>query len=350
MRVYLVGSGGTRDSFEKIQLHLNPRRLFSYFAIIDEASAYGEEELFMWMAHLKGNKKGSKKKLSLFLDSGAFSAFTKGVHIPIDQYIQFIKDNKPYLEYYSVLDEIGNAEKTLQNQLIMEKAGLKPVPCYHYNEPFKYLQYYMERNDFVALGGMVPIPTPSLRIWLDHVFSNYICDKDGMPKCKVHGFGMTSHELMIRYPWYSVDSTSWVLMGRFGAIAVPKMKSNSYDYTHRPHIVDVSNKSSAKQKIGEHLENFSPNIQKQILHYLEAKGYKVGKSQIKLTGKGYKLEQGERWFDRKTGKVEVIVEEGVSNNYRLRDEVNVLYYLDLEDSLQSWPWPFKLKSPRRFGR
>jgi hypothetical protein len=139
-------------------------------------------------------------------------------------------------------------------------------------------------------------------------------------------------------------------MGRFGAIAVPKMKIGNYDYSHRPHIVDVSNKSSAKEKIGEHLENYPPNMQKQILHYLELKGYTIGKSKIKRVEKDYKPQEGERWFDRKTNKLEIIVEEGVSNNYRLRDEVNVLYYLDLEDSLQKWPWPFKLKSPKRFGR
>ena len=38
------------------------------------------------------------KKISLFLDSGAFSAFTKGVKIDIQEYIGFIKKHQKYIE------------------------------------------------------------------------------------------------------------------------------------------------------------------------------------------------------------------------------------------------------------
>jgi hypothetical protein len=36
------------------------------------------------------------------------------------------------------------------------------------------------------------------------------------PSLKVHGFGLTNIELMERYPWYSVDSSSFQGCRRFG--------------------------------------------------------------------------------------------------------------------------------------
>lgn len=139
-----------------------------------------------------------------FLDSGAFSAFTKDIQINIQDYIKFIKDNIDYIEVYSVLDVIGDAERTLENQKIMEQAGLKPIPCFHYGEDFKYLEYYIKNYKYIALGGLVPLAKRKelLKKHLDNCFY-FIRDK-----VKVHLFGMSSKWLLERYPIYSSDSTS----------------------------------------------------------------------------------------------------------------------------------------------
>ena len=55
---------------------------------------------------------------------------------------------------------------------------------------------------------------------------------------------------------------------------------------------------------------------------------------------GYELQENERWVEKDV-EVEVIEEEGLSNDYRKRDELNIKYYLDLEASVPEWPWPFK---------
>ena len=36
------------------------------------------------------------------------------------------------------------------------------------------------------------------------------------PKLKVHGFAVTGYDTMKRYPWYSVDSSSYQSLKRFG--------------------------------------------------------------------------------------------------------------------------------------
>jgi len=255
-------------------------------------------------------------KISLFLDSGAFSAWSKGIEININDYIHFIKEHEQYIDVYANLDSIGNPEKTLQNQKVMEEAGLSPLPCFHYGEDIKYLKYYLRYYQYIALGGMVPISNTPLVKWLDNLFISHICNQDGSPKVKVHGFGLTSVQLMIRYPWYSVDSTSWVLTGRFGAVYVPKMKNGNYDYLQIPYKVIVSDKSPSQKQEGKHINTFSGGEKRKVLEYFEEKGYCL---------------------------------EGLSSEYKKRDELNIIYFLDLEKALPEWPWAFKVKKAGNLG-
>jgi hypothetical protein len=148
---------------------------------------------------------------NFFLDSGAFSAWSQKEEINIDEYIEFIKLHD--IKIYAVLDVIGNPEKTIENQNYMESKGLNPIPCYHYGEDYKYLDYYCSKYDYIALGGMVPISTKDLINWLDVVFSKY-------PNKRFHGFGMTTFSILDRYDWYSVDSTAYLSGGKTSSIFV----------------------------------------------------------------------------------------------------------------------------------
>lgn len=284
-------------------------------------------------------------KVSLFLDSGAFSAFTKGVTIDIQEYIEFIKENQDVIEVYANLDVIGDPAGTLENQKIMEAAGLSPLPCFHYGEPLEYLKDYLARYDYLALGGMVPISTADLILWLDEIFGKYICDQQGYPKIKIHGFGLTSLRLMLRYPWYSVDSTSWVMTGRMGSVLIPKFRQGRYDYLIDPIKVVVSDRSPSTEESGKHFRTYGPTEQGVIQKYLDHKGYKIGRSEFRFEDKKYELQDGERWFGaaRADGQreVELIIEPGLANDYIQRDELNIIYFLDLEKTMPEWPWQFK---------
>jgi len=256
-----------------------------------------------------------KNKIDLFLDSGAFSAWSKNVDIDIQEYIKFIKENEKYISVYANLDVINDAEGTLKNQRIMEEAGLNPLPCFHYGDDIKYLKEYLD-YDYLALGGMVPISSKDLAVWLDDLFSNHLTDKTGMPVCKIHGFGMTSLKLMMRYPWYSVDSTSWVMAARTGVIYVPRIKNGGYIYDENCWKVSISEKSPNMKEEGKHFTTLSASKQDLIKGYVEDKGYKL---------------------------------EELASDYKKRDEINIIYYLDLEKTMPKWPWKFKLKSNSGFG-
>lgn len=173
-----------------------------------------------------GLKKYREVHERFFLDSGAYSAHSLGKPIILDDYIAFIKRNQEMLDVYAVLDDIGSAQKTAENLAYMESKGLSPLPCYHWGEPYELLEGLIAKYDYFAIGGMVPISTKDLIPWLDECFSR-ICDKEGNPKVKVHGFGLTTFQLIKKYPWHSVDSSSWALTAAMGGIYLPSGKTLS---------------------------------------------------------------------------------------------------------------------------
>jgi hypothetical protein len=140
-------------------------------------------------------------------------------------YIEFLKANKKHIDVFSNLDVINNPKLTLRNQKVIEAAGLKPIPVFHLGNDVKYLDAYIEKYDYIALGGLVPNPTKVLLPMLDKLFKEHILDKDGFPKVKVHGFACTALPLMIRYPWYSVDSATCRKLAMYGWIAFPEYSS-----------------------------------------------------------------------------------------------------------------------------
>jgi len=300
---------------------------------------------YYWLIKHNGKMKEKKNTVDLFLDSGAFSAKTQGVEINLEDYIAFIKEHEDVIEVYANLDVIGDAKATYKNQRIMEHAGLNPMPVFHYGADIKWLEKYLETHDYIALGGMVK--TPNLVPWLDNIWHNYLTDEDGLPKVKVHGFGLTSLSLMLRYPWYSVDSTSWVVTGRMGSIYVPFWRDGKWIYDSSSWKISVSNKSPDLKDKGSHYQTLSPIQKKQIDQYLQEKGYVIGESEFRKENQDYVLLENEKWSEKKPisktaqREVEKIIIPGISNKYQLRDELNIIYFLDLEKSIPAYPWSLK---------
>jgi len=198
----------------------------------------------------------------VFLDSGAFSAFTLGKDVDLDAYCRYCRDNADLVEYASVLDGIGDPLKTYENQMAMEANGVQALPCFHYGEDERYLEFYVERYPYITLGGMVPIARPQLRVWLDRIWSRYLTDAKGRPKIKVHGFGLTTMSLMERYPWFSVDSSSWVQIGNVGNVLLPEWG-----------IVAVSPNSPKAKEAGRHADTVTSLENGAIRAAVEKRGF-----------------------------------------------------------------------------
>lgn len=203
MKLYFAGAGIPRkDAMEfrhrKLEAGEIYRFLYSYLEIKNRNYSVIQE--------------GIIQPDQIFLDSGAFTAFTQGVIIDIDDYIKVIQETG--LKYYAVLDVIGDWKKTAENLAYMESKGLNPIPAFHYNSPLEELEKLVQKYEYIALGGLVPLAMqrPVFQNWVDQCFSII------RNRTKVHGFGVNSLWAWKRYPWYSADATSWVTGSKFRRI------------------------------------------------------------------------------------------------------------------------------------
>jgi hypothetical protein len=150
----------------------------------------------------------------VFADSGGFSADSQGGVIDWRDYAAWIKRWKPLLQTYANLDIIGNPEATWENQERLEGVGLAPLPVFHVGSDWSYLERYIERYQYIALGGMVPHMRYHRRLmpWLVRAF------KMAQGQAVYHGFGATAWRVVCSLPWYSVDSSSWGQGFRYGQV------------------------------------------------------------------------------------------------------------------------------------
>ena len=108
---------------------------------------------------------------SLFLDSGAFSAFNKNEIINVYKYIEFVKKYNDICDIYASLDDIGSYKKSIENYHIMLDAGLNPLPTFHLGEPWWVLDEYLKHTNYIALGGVAKKSQRKLNpIWFDIIF------------------------------------------------------------------------------------------------------------------------------------------------------------------------------------
>lgn len=151
----------------------------------------------------------------IFIDSGAFTAFTSGKSINHKEYIRFIKENN--IKKYASLDVIGNAEGSKKNYLFELKQGLNPIPAFHYGEKIEYLQFYLDNASYIALGGVAQLARNRAKLFrfFDMCFS--LISKY-QTKVKIHGFAINSIDLLKHYPFYSVDATTWKNGSKFRSL------------------------------------------------------------------------------------------------------------------------------------
>ena len=262
MYIYMaaVHSNGYCHTKRYENLNQHERNIVNHLPHLLESYHYIHKDSFVNAIREKGDK--------IFLDSGAFSAYTLGVDLHLPTYCDYIKRNDDIIRkddgivMASVLDGIGDAQLTYENQLAMEAHGVRPLPCFHAGEDERYLEYYVKNYDYITLGGMVGASTKQLMIWLDRMWDKYLTDGSGNPRIKVHGFGITSIPLMERYPWWSCDSSSWIQSAAFGSVITPE---------HGP--MAVSDKSPSRHDAGQHVSNLTPIEQRSIHEMFQREGF-----------------------------------------------------------------------------
>jgi hypothetical protein len=247
-------------------------------------------------------------KVRLMVDSGSYSVWVKVDEngnqvesLTIEDYVAYIKKYRKYIDMYVVMDHIPGrpgqwataeeyeegARKTYDNYRYMRDEGLEPIPIFRQGEQFKWLETYLEKEkvDYVGLSCEKMIDARTRRVrqhWLDQVFTK-LTDADGVPTIKTHGFAITSIPLLFRYPFTSVDSTTWSLIASYGFILCPVYVAGKPDYSRLPIQVHLSYKHSLERVTTRHgrinsknfagdgkkYEHLGPMMQQCVRHFIE---------------------------------------------------------------------------------
>jgi hypothetical protein len=182
-------------------------------------------------------------KVKLFIDSGAYTCWTKNISIDIDEYIQYLKSISDEVECYASLDVIpgksGNStlpthqesieasDKSWKNYLYMRSRVKHPdklIYTFHIGEDYEYLKKALEYSDnlgkvaYLGLGGVVGKTEDDIVEFLDKCFE--IIKQSSNPNVKTHTFGMTRFRTLKQFPIYSTDSTAYIQKGAFGSIMI----------------------------------------------------------------------------------------------------------------------------------
>lgn len=199
MKIFLAGSGSVS----------NDLNYYNFYRL----------ESFLLM-----NKKNIpliKKYKGFILDSGAFSYMNGKDSIGIDwdeyieKYANFIKTYN--IKNYMELDidvVVGTKEvERLRNKLEM-LVGWQCIPVWHKFRGRDYWLKMVKDYDYVAIGGIV---TKEIKP-KEYKYFHWLLKEAKKQNCKVHGLGFTNLKGVKEYPFYSVDSTSWLSGNRFGAV------------------------------------------------------------------------------------------------------------------------------------
>jgi len=161
---------------------------------------------------------------SVFLDCGAYTAHMMGGEILLEDYYMGLDLLQP--DVYVALDKIGDPEKSRQNLAKMLDAGYRPVPVFTKGAPWPELRELMQEFGYVAVGGFAGSGAGKreMQQQLASVFKTVgqVCDIS-KGEGKIHGFGISTPETMLKFPFFSTDSSGAVQTARYGQVVETKI-------------------------------------------------------------------------------------------------------------------------------
>jgi hypothetical protein len=180
--------------------------------------------------------------------------------VDIQEYARFILDNQDLVYRYVNLDKIPaepgryatpeegeeSARVSYENLQALKSHGLKPIPVFHQGERFYWLERMLnDGDDYIGLSYK-KVSIHGARAWLADCYDFLMKIGFDGTNIRLHGFGNTSFSLTPVYPFFSIDSTSWVRYAAMGRMLVPVNveRENSGKIGMRP--VLVSNRPNRK--------------------------------------------------------------------------------------------------------
>ena len=271
VNIFFAGAGFTYDFGYDIGIR---KRLLSWHA-------NSEEDI---EGYVQGQAAG--RESFGIIDSGAFTVWNKGGVINIDDYGDKLLQFLQHFDVAANLDVIpgkqGMAAKDLTREITDDAArqswanyliltdkmkangidGNRIMPIYHQGESIDWLKRMVDHGcDYIGISPSNDYATGQRALWLDDVYE-YLNKLPKLPR--THGYAVTSPVLMRQYPWFSVDSSSWIQLGGYGCVSTPfgiVLLSERESVMGRPDSMDGRNWSpEMKEKIIAYFNKYNLDL------------------------------------------------------------------------------------------
>jgi len=249
-----------------------------------------------------------RNNVKLLCDSGAFTSWNLSQKkkregdanwakhlINIDEYAKFLDKHSDIIYRAVNLDVIPGeqgspptqeqildaAEEGWKNYLYLKSKGHDTIHVFHQGEPLWVLDRMLKECDYIGISPNNDASEASKFRWMDYTF-RHIAESEN-PNIKTHGFAVTSAKLVKRYPWKSVDSSSYSItsalgsvLTKYGRIYVSDQNHNKEDHIlKKPDLIKKHINDYLMERIGYGIKSMSDRRQQrpvncpQCLHEIE---------------------------------------------------------------------------------
>lgn len=172
------------------------------------------------------------KQVDFWLDSGAFTAWTRGCVYKADEYYEFIVNLLPQLKVFKrvfaiSLDKIPGRinervtqddlkiaiDTTIKNTQWLTAKGLNVVPIHHQGEPLWVMEEYLKMAEYVGISPANDSPQKKRINYIQSLWKLFKSDTSIHPS---HNFGNVSAEQLKTFPFYSADSSTFGATEKYG--------------------------------------------------------------------------------------------------------------------------------------
>ena len=253
-------------------------------------------EVMGWVDYLRSHPECTSK---LFVDSGAYSAYTKGKEIDVEDYINLINNIGDVVTVFAQVDKIPQvigreptpeefsaaAHQSWDNYLYMiskvdKKYRDKIMPVFHFQEDTKWLkqmlEYTHEDGSHIKYIGLAVSTVDNADVrsrWLDMCFK--IIKTSSNPDVMTHAFGTTAWDVLEQFPLTSSDSTTWILSAVNGAIIVNKKAVTISDRTKTKNAHLLHKSPAVYEEVEKKANQFGFTIEQLMEDYISRLKFNV---------------------------------------------------------------------------
>lgn len=161
-----------------------------------------------------------KIKKFLIVDSGAHTLQKDKNNVDFDKFVfdyaQWLKKYINLIDEYVELDienKVGLKQVEKWREYLEKEVGKKPIVVWHRERGKQYWLGMVKRYPYVGFSGFV---TVNGKPEVPERYIGWFIQTAHDAGAKIHGFGLTRSKLLRKYPFDSVDSSSWKSTARFG--------------------------------------------------------------------------------------------------------------------------------------